>query len=265
MGASPQDRLFVLAEEVRRHDRDRFALILLAPRAKREALSALYVFDRMLTRIAASEPMLLRLRLQWWRDALGEAGSRQSSDAPVLDGLAEAVASHGLPLSGLERLIDAREAMLDEEPPADPSVLEDRAESDRLLLDLALTVLGVGEEPARQAARHAGTAWGLTARLRSLSAASSTRILRALAAGPGMTTADAARHVAERAGKHLAAARALRDAVPRKARPVLLTASLAETYLRRLEKAGYDLSAPGWAETRPSPLRLAWRAWWGRY
>ncbi|MEA4837642.1 MAG: squalene/phytoene synthase family protein [Rhodospirillaceae bacterium] len=265
MDASSPNRFFVLAEEVRRHDRDRFALILLAPRAKREALSALYVFDRMLARIAATEPMLLRLRLQWWRDALGTTGTRQAEDVPVLDGLAEAVARHGLPLSGLERLIDAREAMLDDGPPADGAVLEERAESDRLLLDLALTVLGVGDESARQAARHAGTAWGLTARLRSLSTAPPALILQSLAAVPGMNPADAARLVAERASGHLAAARALRDVVPKKAVPVLLTVCLAETYLRRLEKAGYVLSAPGWAETRPQPLRLAWMAWRGRY
>jgi NADH dehydrogenase [ubiquinone] 1 alpha subcomplex assembly factor 6 len=63
-----------LGRMVRRHDRDRFLTTLFAPAAERQALLALYAFNHEVakTREVVSEPMLGRIRLQWWRDSLDQ-------------------------------------------------------------------------------------------------------------------------------------------------------------------------------------------------
>ena len=60
---------------VRRHDRDRFQTALFAPAAHREALFALYAFNYEIARVReiVREPMLGRIRLQWWREAMAAA------------------------------------------------------------------------------------------------------------------------------------------------------------------------------------------------
>src|SRR6185312_5340249 len=90
------------------------------------------------------------------------------------------------------------------------------------------------------------------------------RTLYALQPAPGLAAVVAA--VAARAGRHLAAARALRRAVPRVALPALLPAVLAGRTLARLDRAGNDVLAPSLA--RPDggkALRLALAATVGRY
>src|SRR6202045_4412867 len=69
------DRLSPVAALVRRHDRDRFQTVLFAPAARREALFALYAFNYEIARVRESvtEPMLGRLRLEWWREIIAAA------------------------------------------------------------------------------------------------------------------------------------------------------------------------------------------------
>ncbi|MDE1903717.1 MAG: squalene/phytoene synthase family protein, partial [Alphaproteobacteria bacterium] len=58
-----------LAAFVRQHDRDRFATAMFAPEPRRENLFALYAFNYELAKVRESvrEPMMGRVRLQWWR------------------------------------------------------------------------------------------------------------------------------------------------------------------------------------------------------
>ncbi len=55
-----------------RSDRARYLCILAAPHSNRNDLLALLAFDQELSRIPGlvSEPMLGKIRLQWWIDAL---------------------------------------------------------------------------------------------------------------------------------------------------------------------------------------------------
>jgi phytoene/squalene synthetase len=151
--ASEAAHRYVL-DEVRAADRDRFLAALFAPEPQRRGLLALLAFDHELSRTGTvtREPMLARIRLQWWRDAVAEAASEGKPRAqPVVESLSETVRRHELPLQRLIDLIDAREQEIE-------GAL-DVVRTGHALADLQLGVLGVADEPSREAARRVATAW----------------------------------------------------------------------------------------------------------
>ncbi|MGQ0675605.1 MAG: phytoene/squalene synthase family protein, partial [Rhodospirillales bacterium] len=105
--------------EVRRHDPDRFLCALFAPAERREDLLALAAFNLELARVRelVSEPMLGRIRLQWWREALGEIYSGMPRRHAVIQPLHETIKRRGLDRALLDRMIDARESDMDGKPP----------------------------------------------------------------------------------------------------------------------------------------------------
>jgi len=151
--ASEASRRYVL-DSVRETDRDRFLAALFAPEPARSDLLALLAFDHELarTRIVTREPLLARIRLAWWREAVVEAaGAGRPRDQPIVDALAEAVRRQGLMPDALVALVDAREEEI--EGPLD--VLR----TGRALADLQLGVLGVNDAVTREAAHAVGAAW----------------------------------------------------------------------------------------------------------
>lgn len=275
MPRSGSEALSYCAEQVRRHDPDRFLCALFAPAARREDLLALDAFNLELARVReqVSEMMLGRIRLQWWRETVEGIYAGTPRRHQVAMKLAEAVARHALDRAVLDRMIDARESDLDDAPPADLAALEAYAEATAGALAAAsLAVLGADTPAAGQAARAVAIAWALTGLLRSVVFHARTRRLylpaellerhridRALLfeLRSDERLAAAARELADRARFWLAEARAKRRSVPRAALPVLLPARLADAYLGTLAQSGYDLMAPSVVE-RP-PLN-AWRA-----
>lgn len=144
---------YVLAE-VRRADRDRFLGALFAPMPARAGLLALLAFDHELARTGnvTREPMLARIRLEWWREAVAEAtGPGTPRAQPVAEALAETARRHGLSRDALTALVDAREEEID--GPLD--VLR----AGHALADLQLAVLGVGDDASRRAVRAVSAAW----------------------------------------------------------------------------------------------------------
>lgn len=139
---------------VRGADRDRFLGALFAPEPARRDLLALLAFDHELarTRTVTREPMLARIRLEWWREAVGEAaGAGKPRAQPIVESLSETVRRRLLRPQDLVALIDAREEEI--EGPLD--VLR----AGHALADLELSVLGAGDEASRHAARAVGAAW----------------------------------------------------------------------------------------------------------
>jgi phytoene synthase len=144
---------FVL-ETVRAADRDRFLAALFAPEPARADLLALLAFDHELarTRTVTREPMLARIRLQWWREAIAEAAAPGTPRAqPIVESLSETVRRRRLAPEQLEALIDAREEEID--GPLDV------VRTGNALADLELAVLGLDDAPTRRAARAIGAAW----------------------------------------------------------------------------------------------------------
>src|SRR5690349_159115 len=144
---------FVL-DLVRGADRDRFLAALFAPEPQRRGLLALLAFDHELarTRTVTREPMLARIRLEWWREAVAEAaGEGKPRAQPIVESLSETVRRHGLPQQRMLDLIDAREEEIE-------GAL-DVVSAGHALADLQLGVLGVTSEATRQAAHAVGAAW----------------------------------------------------------------------------------------------------------
>lgn len=139
---------------VRDHDRDRFLGTLFAPEPQRAGLLALLAFDHELarTRTVTREPMLARIRLEWWREAVAEAAGRGKPRAqPIVESLSEIVRRHGISADRLRALIDAREEEID--GPLDVM------RAGHALADLELDVLGATDPASQQAAHAVAAAW----------------------------------------------------------------------------------------------------------
>lgn len=276
---------------VRRHDRDRFLTVQFAPAPARAALYALYAFNHEVARApeASAEPLVARMRVQWWRDALDAIGAGRPPDHPVAVALARALdngsAADGRARGLFNALLDARDADAD-----GGAVPEDMAQLERYLDATAggLGVLALGllnetaGDGATRAARHAGLAWGLTGVIRALPFQAARRrclLPRALCDAAGLDvealfagrrpagTAVVAAALAKRAREHAAAARQERAALSPRALAAVLPVTLADGHLARLAAVGFDPYHP--AVARPTGpggvLRLIWRGWRGRY
>ncbi len=140
--------------EVRSADRDRFLAALFAPEPQRRGLLTLLAFDHELarTRSVTREPMLARIRLEWWREAVAEAAGEGKPHAqPIVEALSETTRRHTLSTERFDALIDAREEEIE-------GAL-DVVRAGHALADLQLAVLDVTHEPTRDAARAVGAAW----------------------------------------------------------------------------------------------------------
>jgi phytoene synthase len=251
-------QLSYCAEQVRRFDNDRFLCTLFAPPAEREALAAVYAFNLEIARVRESvrEPMLGRIRLQWWRDAIEGICSGVPQREPVAEALAAAVGRFALGREHFDRLIDAREFDLDDRPPATLDDLVGYAESTGApLVKLSAEVMGARDPGVMAAAEDLGAAWALTGLIRAVPFHARARRLYLPAAvsrkagldvlamfergsTPGLPAVVEA--VAGGARHRLAAARAARRAVPAQALAAFLPATLAALYLKRIAAAGYD-------------------------
>ena len=240
-------------------DYDRYLSALFAPAARREALFALIAFNHEIARIpeAVSEPMLGRIRLQWWRETLEAIhAGRPTRRHEVALPLAAAIAAYGLDSASFDRLLDAREADLEPEAPPDLAALERyAAAAGGALTALMLQASGTDSGPALKAGEQVGTAWALIGTLRAaprLAAQGRVMLPADLLAEAGIAASDfmaggafgrcggAFEPVARRAEGLLAAARQARRRVPRRTRGVLLIARLADLYGTRLRRAGWD-------------------------
>jgi phytoene synthase len=145
---APETSHRYVLDGVRESDRDRFLAALFAPDPARRALLALLAFDHELARTSTvtREPMLARIRLQWWREAVAEAPSIAKPRAqPIVEALSEIMRRHDLAPDRLIDLIDAREEAL--EAPLDAARIGGG------LADLQLDALGVRDPATRAAAR----------------------------------------------------------------------------------------------------------------
>lgn len=272
------------ANIVAKQDNDRYLTALFAPPDQREGLFALYAFNHEVakTREVVTEPTLGLIRLQWWRESIEGAYAGTPRRHEVVEPLAAAIAAQAPDRALFDRLIDGREADLDDTSPADMECLINYAQvTGAPLVRLACQMLGVRDEAVMEAATLVGTAWALTGILRAtpfLARGHRSRLPLTLMAEHGVAEqalfdlkpqaglAKVAEVVAGAARTHLAHARALRGEVPKAALPALLPAVLADHWLGRMHKAGYDLLSP--TLLRPSvrrPLAVGWAATLGRW
>lgn len=126
MNFEPGSNLYACAQIVERGDPERFAAAMASPVSARAVLFPLYAFNVEVSRApwVTQEPMIARMRLQWWHDALDEiaaGGFVRRHD--VVTPLAQALS--GVDVVPLQAAIDAREADLERAPFADEAALLD--------------------------------------------------------------------------------------------------------------------------------------------
>lgn len=248
----------VCAETVRNEDRDRFLSAMFAPAKHREALFALYAFNLEIARIreTVSEPLIGQMRLQWWRDVIVSIKEGKPPHHPVAEALAETFKAYELTQSHFERLIDAREADMTDELPENIAALIDYAKSTSVpLIQLSLDILGVKNEAAHRVAEDIGLAWSLTGLLRALPAyAVANRYfipkdvclrydqdVYAFVSSPASEQFKAfVAEMTEIAKMRISSARSLQAEIPKQACAALLPATIAESYLSILSRAGFD-------------------------
>lgn len=271
------------AKYVREHDNDRFLSVLFSPADYREDLFALYAFNLELSKIreTVSEPLIGRMRLQFWRDAVPQMMEGTPPSHYVAEVLAGAVKMHDLSASHLNEIIDTRETDLDDIPPKDLDAVVAYAEgTSSSLIKLAFGILGVTGEHADTCAKDAGIAIALIGLVRAIPYMSSTgritlpfNLCRDAGLDPEKplqwpTNPDVSAitlPMLKCAAHHLNAARANAGRLPRSAVPALLPMSLASLYLKRLQSLGGDPAL--FAARTPGVSRhvtMLWRSIIGR-
>jgi phytoene synthase len=255
--AEPPAPSSALVAHVRRVDHDRFLCALFAPPDKRASLFALIAFNHEIARVreSVSEPMLGEIRLQWWRETLDGLYAGAVRRHQVAEALAAAITDHALSRTWFDRLIEARARDLADAPMADLDALQAYAEASATPLGaLALEVLGAQDSAAaREATRHAATAFALVGLMRAVPFhARQSRLMLpadrmhahgvdagALLAGRFSVPLGAViAEVLARARAELSLARQTAKRVPRAAWPALLPGHLAGLYARRLATLG---------------------------
>lgn len=139
-----------------RTERARYLAALSAPLATRPALLALLAFDAEISRIPqmVSEPMLGRIRLQWWLDVLPGMSGGRAPGHPV----AQALAPISADTQALRALVEARNFDFDGDFTAASEVLAYAQATGGALQALVLAQLGVDDLGANAAARDIGAA-----------------------------------------------------------------------------------------------------------
>jgi phytoene/squalene synthetase len=209
---------------VQRGDPDRWLALMAAPAGARGALAVLYAFNLELARApwVAREPLLARMRLQFWREVVTEADRPRAHE--VAGPLVRLIRDRGLPAALFEAMIAAREAEAEGAHLADAGALRAFVTgTSGALMALAVRALGGA---ADEVARGYGAAQGMANYLLAVPA------IRA-AGRAALPSGAAVRDLAAAGLEDLARARVGRAAVAGPARPALLAAWRAGPVLRR--------------------------------
>jgi len=271
------------AEQVRLYDHDRYLTAIFAPAGVRGHALALFAFNIEIakTREVVREPLIGRMRLQWWRDALDVLYEGGTIAHEVARPLGDAIRSANLDRSLFDRLIDAREADLGDAPPADLAALEAYAEGTAApLIELALGLSGRVTPDVAEAARNVGTAWALTGILRAVPfharqhrlflpvdrlSAAGVRAAKLFDLKPDPGVADVVREIGRRALSNLDRSKNAVRTLPKSRRWPFLLAVLSRLYLSDLDENRWDPFAAGLARGRPlAVLHLAIERFLGR-
>lgn len=281
IGVMGQDVEFLL-RQLRAEDHPRYILCLLAPKGKRRALAALYAFNLEISHIRdrVGEPLIRRMRLRFWRDALDDVMAGKPPGHPMAKALADIARRFDLTRADLSALIDVRELEFSGDQ---PTSMEDAIGRCRdqggALHKMAAKILAGGDEPNHlEAAAMAGTAWAVVGLIRSVPFDASAGLCRlpvALCQAHGLDpnrarspeSAKALSLVLNELGE--AASKILRQAGEvrwrKAAGPSIMIGYLAAVHIKRLRKVGFDLRRAEIADLlqghRLSPSLMA-RLWW---
>lgn len=263
------------AELVRTHDFSSYATTLFVRARFRRALLAIYAFNVEIVRVREqiTQPLAGEIRLQWWMDMLAGAGHGGVAGNPVAAELLLAVRDHDLPVELLQRLIEAHQFDLYNDPMPDMLALEQYlSDTSCALFSLSSRVVGQRSEDTDHLARHAGLADGMARVIANFGFNASRRQLymplplleehgvdqeQVFAGRDSPSVRAAIGGLANEARLHLTAALGLLPDLTPQSRGVYLPLALVRRALDDVDGANIDPFAP-----RPvSRLRTLWTMW----
>lgn len=242
-----------LIERLRESDPDRLTLALLAPPAARERLVTLYALNDELARtaLAAREPMVAEMRIQWWVDQLTAMAERAPPPHELLSPIWSAWGTEAADLASLAeaRVHDARR-----EPFQSAAEVIAYAEATGgALMHHAAKAVGL---PETDIARIQGRGAALIAWLRARPA------LQPLSLGLAKPTPASVQYLAKVAAKSFAQAAAERRHISRNAASILFPGVGVAAALK-VALTGRDPTAPSDFARRAALARLALTGrWW---
>lgn len=147
-------------------DPDRVLALSYVPAARRPALEALFRLDAALGLVLAGgrEPMISRIKLAWWREALERLDQDKAPAEPVLEALAAHVLPAGVSGAELAEMEEGWSVLLSDEPLGSADLETYAAKRGGLLFALAARLLGQERESGGETwalvdlARHSGNA-----------------------------------------------------------------------------------------------------------
>lgn len=142
-----------------RTHRGPYLAALSAPGDKQPGLLALVALHAELARIPSivSEPMLGRIRVQWWVDVMPSVVRGRALSHPV----AQALVPLGLNLEALRSVVDAHNFAFEDGMASVAEHVDHAGASGGTLVTLMLSVLDVDGNAVRTSAHDIGTAWTL--------------------------------------------------------------------------------------------------------
>lgn len=153
-----------IRDELQNVDSDRYLISLFAPKRRREALWALFLFNHEIskTRFVVTETQLGQIRLQWWRDELAKLyNGKGAPENPILQGLEIAIRDFSLPKALFDNLLFAREFDLEDVTPQGLEGLINYADlTTTPLTKLALQI--AGDDPAEETIQKISVRYALT-------------------------------------------------------------------------------------------------------
>lgn len=161
-------------------DPDRILALSYTSTRRRPAVEALWRLDAALGAVLAGgrEPMLSRIKLVWWRDALEALDAAPPPGEPLLQALARDVLPRGVAGAEMAAMEEAWSLLLDPEPLGEAALETYAAERGGRLFRLSARLLGA-QDPAIEGA---GRVWALADLARHSNEADADAALEALRA-----------------------------------------------------------------------------------
>ncbi len=149
------------ADPVAPLDPERALALAYVPAGRRSAIEALWRLDVTLGAVLVTgrDPMVSRIRLAWWREALERLDHQPPPPEPILSGVAAHLLPHGIAGADLAAMEEGWE-ILASPGPLTTSDLEDYAKARGGTL-FALSARLLGSEDRDERVARAGEAWAL--------------------------------------------------------------------------------------------------------
>jgi phytoene synthase len=261
---------------VRATDKDRYLTALFLPSAVRPHALALFAFNVEVSAIRerARDPLAGEVRLQWWRDVLADQAAGGVAANPVSAALVATIERYRLPLATFERLIEAREFDLYDDPMPSTAAFDAYLRlTSSALFELVGEMIGGEGTAFTAAAGHAGIAYGITGLLRTVPLHASrgqiylpADVLARHRVDPqtilgGATTPEllnALNELRQKAREHYRELDRLLPSLPRAAQPAFLPLVLANAYLEQMDERRYD---PFRTPIEISQFKRQWKLW----